>query len=37
MWNLYIYEYIFCTVYVDYDWCEAYPSGFDHLPVCMNG
>jgi hypothetical protein len=25
------------TVYVDYDCCEANASGFDRLPVCMNG
>jgi len=24
-------------VYLDYDWCEANPSGFESLPVCMNG
>jgi len=29
--------HIFPTISIDYDWCEANPSGFDCLPVCMNG
>ena len=34
---VHMWIYILYIVYVDYDWCEAYPSGFDRLPVCMNG